>query len=345
MLAVAPRHPVSLQFISGAVEVFNVTSWCRVYELKQRVKDAWSWADQLEKDPTTVIFMANGQELKDEEKILERSLETMDSNISVYFSLHQAECGSHSEAAELGLQLESIQVLRIPQLTAIESKAFAGSGCAVVKLVIPDSVKIIGPNAFRNCDRLEAVKLPESLMEIGSGAFRGCKSLKRIVIPESVTVIEAETFYGCEALREVILPQFCQSIGRFAFEDCKQLVGIDIPDTVTFIGPAAFRACPLRSLKIPKNVTEIECCLCQDCCSLERVDFPETLTAIGAASFEDCSSLKRVQIPSWVTRIDDCAFEGTAIESVFVPRWAVLDHPFPAKTSIFISQAEKAWLG
>jgi len=64
MLAVAPRHPVSLQFISGAVEVFNVTSWCRVYELKQRVKDAWSWADQLEKDLTTVIFMANGQELK-----------------------------------------------------------------------------------------------------------------------------------------------------------------------------------------------------------------------------------------------------------------------------------------
>jgi hypothetical protein len=63
------------------------------------------------------------------------------------------------------------------------------------------------------------------------------------------------------------------------------------------------------------------------------------------ASFEDCSSLKRVQIPPWVTRIDDCAFEGTAIESVFVPRWAVLDHPFPAKTSIFISQAEKAWLG
>ena len=86
-------------------------------------------------------------------------------------------------------------------------------------------------------------------------------------------------------LAQVILPQFCKSIGRFAFEDCKQLVGIDIPDTVTFIGPAAFRGCPLRSLKIPKNVTEIECCLCQDCCSLERVDFPETLTAIGAASY------------------------------------------------------------
>ena len=55
------------------------------------------------------------------------------------------------------------------------------------------------------------------------------------------------------------------------------------------------------------------------------------------ASFEDCSSLKHVQIPPLVTRIDDCAFEGTGIESVLVPRWAVLDHPFPAKTSIFIS--------
>lgn len=88
---------------------------------------------------------------KDEEKILERTFDTMDSNISVYFSLHQAECGSQSEAAELGLQLESIQVLRIPQLTAIESRAFAASGCGVAKLLIPDSVKIIGPNAFRNC--------------------------------------------------------------------------------------------------------------------------------------------------------------------------------------------------
>ena len=91
-------------------------------------------------------------------------------------------------------------------------------------------------------------------------------------------------------LTQVILPKFCLTIGRFAFEDCKQLVEIDIPDTVRIIGPAAFRACPLRSLKIPKNVTEIECCLCQDCSSLERVDFPETLTAIGAAPFFEAAA-------------------------------------------------------
>eukprot|EP00435_Cladocopium_sp_Y103_P059236 s414_g21.t1 len=229
-------------------------------------------------------------ERKDEDKILERlAFDSSAQNILVYFSLHQAECGSQSEAVRLGVQLESIQVLRIPtDKTAIESKAFASSGCAMVKLVIPDSVKIIGPNAFRNCDRLEAVMLPESLTEIGSAAFRGCKSLKRIVIPDSVTVIEAETFYGCEALREVVLPKFCQTIGRFAFEDCKQLVEIDIPDTVTVIGPAAFRDCPLKSLKIPKNVTEIECCTCQDCFSLESVEFPENLSVIGAASCICC---------------------------------------------------------
>ena len=69
----------------------------------------------------------------------------------MYFSLVQAECGSQSEASKLGMELGSIQVLQIPRLTAIESKAFACSGCAVVKLVIPDTVKIIGSNAFRNC--------------------------------------------------------------------------------------------------------------------------------------------------------------------------------------------------
>ena len=96
---------------------------------------------------------------KDEEKILDKTHSTNSTNsmdsmaqISVYFSLHQAECGSQSEASELGIALESIQVLRIPpQLAAVESKAFASSGCGVAKLLVPETVTIIGPNAFRNC--------------------------------------------------------------------------------------------------------------------------------------------------------------------------------------------------
>ena len=80
-------------------------------------------------------------------------MDSMDSmaQISVYFSLHQAECGSQSEASELGIALESIQVLRIPPQLAVESKAFASSGCTAAKLLVPEKVTIIGPNAFRNC--------------------------------------------------------------------------------------------------------------------------------------------------------------------------------------------------
>ena len=54
-------------------------------------------------------------------------------------------------------------------------------------VVIPDSVTIIGRNAFERCRSLTSVTIPNSVTSIGSGAFYGCSGLTSITIPDSVT--------------------------------------------------------------------------------------------------------------------------------------------------------------
>ena len=68
------------------------------------------------------------------------------------------------------------------------------------KVVIPDSVKEIGEDAFRGCESLKEITIPDSVTEIGECAFFCCKSLEEITIPDSVKKIGKGTFSGCEDL-------------------------------------------------------------------------------------------------------------------------------------------------
>ena len=57
---------------------------------------------------------------------------------------------------------------------------------------IPDSVRVIGRNAFKDLLSLRAVCIPDSLERIEDGALSGCKALEAITIPKSVSYIGRE---------------------------------------------------------------------------------------------------------------------------------------------------------
>lgn len=55
---------LSVQYITGQADHFEVTSDTRISDLKSLVKDAKTWEDQLEKDLTSVLLLTDaGQEL------------------------------------------------------------------------------------------------------------------------------------------------------------------------------------------------------------------------------------------------------------------------------------------
>ena len=72
-------------------------------------------------------------------------------------------------------------------LEAIPNNICATSGNSnsvnnIKRVIIPDSVKRIGSDAFYDCKSLESIQLPPNLEEIGSWAFGSCINLLSILI-------------------------------------------------------------------------------------------------------------------------------------------------------------------
>mgnify|MGYP003307993812 CR=1 FL=1 len=117
-------------------------------------------------------------------------------------------------------------------LEAINRDAFMG--CGLTSIIIPNSLKTIGVDAF-SYSGLETVTFEENseLELIGYNAFRVCKYLVSIVIPEGVTTIQNSAFWRCESLRNVILPHSLKEIGYEVFEDCyslESIIGIEVAE-------------------------------------------------------------------------------------------------------------------
>ncbi len=72
--------------------------------------------------------------------------------------------------------------------------------CPVGKeaISIPNSVLIIGDNAFEQCRTLTSITIPDSVIIIGMSAFYECETLASVTIPDSVISITQNAFMRCD---------------------------------------------------------------------------------------------------------------------------------------------------
>ena len=153
---------------------------------------------------------------------------------------------------------------------------------------IPDSVTIIGEEAFSLCEGLTAVTIPSHVTTIGAFAFYCCKGLSFISFPDSLTTIGEFAFCYCTNLSFVNIPSSVSTIEKDAFYSCKSLSSVTIPGSVTTISHAMFAYCfGLTSVTIQNGVTTI----CEDafsyCKSLSSVTIPDSVTVIEKYAFDD----------------------------------------------------------
>lgn len=73
--------------------------------------------------------------------------------------------------------------------------AYRGAGGS---LTLPDTVKVIAPEAFANNHSIISVYLPDSVVDIGEDAFAGCINLEKVTGGEGVRIIRDRAFAGCE---------------------------------------------------------------------------------------------------------------------------------------------------
>lgn len=146
---------------------------------------------------------------------------------------------------EYGFFTKTWSVLRCPRGMkkaviddiAEEIAQSAFMGCSVEEVVMPDSVKMIGNEAFSCCKYLKKINLSKNLQkttnQLGNNAcFKKCERLKGIEIPAEIKEIPNMMFFGCRELSEVVFHDGLEVIGASAFASCRNLEKINLPKTV-----------------------------------------------------------------------------------------------------------------
>lgn len=78
-------------------------------------------------------------------------------------------------------------------VTKVADEGFSES--QVTGVVLPQTIKEIGNNAFANCENLTSVNLPQGLQYVGNWAFGNSPKLESFTIPASVTTVEEQAFW------------------------------------------------------------------------------------------------------------------------------------------------------
>ncbi|WP_397444971.1 leucine-rich repeat protein [Polaribacter sp. R77954] len=192
-------------------------------------------------------------------------------------------------------------------VTKINAQAFQST--SITSITIPNSVTVIGEQAFSYCSALTNISLPNSITTIPEQFLRGSKAIESIVIPNSVTSIEDTAFFECSKLKTITLSSILEDIGVYSFSETA-IESIELPNTLTTLGSFAFISCTnLKSIVIPNSVTNIGNNTFQYCTSLSSISLPNTIVRTGSNTFEG-TAIKSIVLPASLTRIDNYAFKG-----------------------------------
>ncbi len=248
----------------------------------------------------------------------------------------------------------SLKSISLPSgLTTIDVQAFMQCTSMAGDLVIPESVKTMGIEAFRStdikkltinssidlslgvfssCEKLDTVIINGSFEKISEGAFAFCSKLIEIGLPKNLKTIETRAFAGCSSLPTINLPSNLQSLGatipittgidRGVFYGCTSLSNITIPNSVIYVEDCSFEGCTsLKTATLSTNskYTLLEARLFEGCTSLDSITIPKNVLTIGEEAFAN-SGLTKIKItPNGCKTIGQSAFKNSKLIEVNLP--------------------------
>ena len=187
----------------------------------------------------------------------------------------------------------------------------------IVSVTLPEGLRKIGSDTFRNCYNLETINFPEGIVLIGDYAFYGCNNLKDSAFPSTLQTLGTYAFGCCYKLTEVIIPSSVKTIEPYAFWLCENITTLVLNEGIESIGYEAFRSLAIIEVSIPSSIKYISQAMFMDCDELTRVNLPEGIEEIGWYAFSGCKNLRALVIPNSVIRIEDDSFSTSTILAVY----------------------------
>ncbi len=114
--------------------------------------------------------------------------------------------------------------IKIPDSVVSIGKA-AFTGCNLTSVTLGNGVTEIGEDAFRACN-FDKIILPDSLKTIGVNAFFCVRSLQEVRFGKALENIGDCAFQSCSALTDIRIPKSVKKMGVRAFAECENLTSV-----------------------------------------------------------------------------------------------------------------------
>lgn len=165
--------------------------------------------------------------------------------------------------------------------------AGATSNGSLSEVVIPDSTRTIGEEAFIYCKNLTSVTMGKNVTDIGRGAFASCYALTDITLPNGLTTIGQGAF-SHTAITSITIPGTVHTISMNAFWHCPSLTSVTLCEGIVVIDVEAFAWAPIKEIVIPDSVEIIERRAFESCKELTAIVIGKGVKTIETSAFNGC---------------------------------------------------------
>lgn len=188
------------------------------------------------------------------------------------------------------------------------------------KFIIPNTVVEIAASAFNGCKYLTELMIPDSVRVIGYEAFYNWKLDGNCIVKggKNIEKICAKAF-AYSGISGFTFSEKIKEIDYLAF-GVTPIKNITLPDNITKIGYSAFWSCyNLETITFGKQLTNVGATAFYGCYSLEKVNFSISLIKIGENAFGMCKKLNVIDFPTSLVEIGDNAFKHSGLTKVIIP--------------------------
>ena len=192
---------------------------------------------------------------------------------------------------------------------------------------LPNTIRILEPNALLRAHYLESINLPNSLVKIDEYAFHYCgsfnKGLKKLVLPKHLHTLGGGAFYGCKNLEQLTIrgdfmwEQEWMNFNPFYYTEKLSVIKNSNPNFIAEDGMlmSADRKILFRCVNDDKEIVVkdgVETIAQGAFCGrvkMEKVILPGSLKTICNDAFSGCHSIDNIVIPEGVSSIGVGSFE------------------------------------
>lgn len=158
--------------------------------------------------------------------------EEADASSGIEFNYEELSDGTLSiwffEADESHKTIEIPEEIDGKKVSEIGDSLFEGDE-DVEKVILPESVTTILPDAFRFATSLKELEINGAVESVGAKAIYGCNELKTLKFPEGLKTLSSVSIAYCEKLADVYLPSTVESVESGNFTLCADPLTIHVP--------------------------------------------------------------------------------------------------------------------